>query len=151
MTRNTTRRVEVAVPILDTDVKNRLLDGFRTMLKDTCKLRIQLDDGSYVRVQGDGERFNSQEYFAEKSYRRAGEKLPEEANTVNDEASLTAPTKESEVTDVKNEQTDAAAEEVPQSENKSEMTAEVSKDIPCEEKKTERSFFEKIFGLKKLR
>ena len=79
MTRNTTRRVEVAVPIFDSALRSRLLDDFRRMLSDTCKLRVQLDDGTYVRVKSGERRFNVQEYFAENSYRRAGISLPEEA------------------------------------------------------------------------
>ena len=78
MTRNTTRRVEVAVPIFDASLRARLLDDFRRMLSDTCKLRVQLDDGSYVKVRSEERRFNVQEYFAENSYRRAGLPLPEE-------------------------------------------------------------------------
>ena len=83
MTRNTTRRVEVAVPVFDKYIRSRLLEMFRIMLKDTCKLRVQLDSGAYVKVKSDDTCFNSQEYFAENSYRRAGIPLPEEAgNTV---------------------------------------------------------------------
>ena len=78
MTRNTTRRVEAAVPILNSKVRARLLNDFRLMLSDTCKLRTQLDDGSYVKVKSEDSRFNVQEFFAEESYRRAGIPLPEE-------------------------------------------------------------------------
>ena len=80
MTRNTTRRVEVAVPVLDPVLRSGLLDTFRLMLSDTCKLRIQQDDGSYVKVQTEETPFNSQEYFAENSYHRAGTALPEEGS-----------------------------------------------------------------------
>lgn len=80
MTRNTTRRVEVGVPILDEGIRNRLLESFKTMLKDTCKLRVQQSDGKYVKVKSDESHFNSQEFFAENSYKRAGVKLPEEEN-----------------------------------------------------------------------
>ena len=79
MTRNTERRVEVAVPVYDSDLRNRLLEYFRLMLSDTCKLRTQQDDGTYVKVTSEERCFNSQEYFAENSYRRAGVLLPEEA------------------------------------------------------------------------
>ena len=79
MTRNTERRVEVAVPVYDSDLRNRLLEYFRLMLSDTCKLRMQQDDGTYVKVTSEERCFNSQEYFAENSYRRAGVLLPEEA------------------------------------------------------------------------
>lgn len=83
MTRNTTRRVEVAAPVMDKEIRSRLLEMFRIMLQDTSKLRVQLDSGAYVKVKSDDTCFNSQEYFAENSYRRVGIPLPEEAgNTV---------------------------------------------------------------------
>ena len=81
MTRNTTRRVEVAVPIFDADLRARLIDDFHRMLSDTCKLRVQLNDGSYVKVKAEERHFNVQEYFAENSYRRAGVSLPEKTGT----------------------------------------------------------------------
>ena len=85
MTRNTTRRVEVAAPVMDKEIRSRLLEMFRIMLQDTSKLRVQLDSGAYVKVKSDDTCFNSQEYFAENSYRRVGIPLPEEAgNTVTE-------------------------------------------------------------------
>ena len=85
MTRNTTRRVEVAAPVMDKEIRSRLLEMFRIMLQDTSKLRVQMDSGAYVKVKSDDTCFNSQEYFAENSYRRAGIPLPEEAgNTVTE-------------------------------------------------------------------
>lgn len=85
MTRNTTRRVEVAAPVMDKEIRSRLLKMFRIMLQDTSKLRVQLDSGAYVKVKSDDTCFNSQEYFAENSYRRVGIPLPEEAgNTVTE-------------------------------------------------------------------
>ena len=83
MTRNTLRRVEVGVPILDKNLRSRLLEMFHLMLSDNCKLRVQLDDGSYARVPAGETRFNSQEYFAENSYRRQGKPLPEETDSPN--------------------------------------------------------------------
>ena len=87
MTRNTTRRVEVAVPVFDPELRARLIDDFRRMLSDTCKLRVQLDDGTYVKVKSEESRFNVQEYFAKNSYRRAGILLPEEASAAAAEES----------------------------------------------------------------
>lgn len=79
MTRNTTRRVEVAVPIFDHEIRSLLLENFRLMLSDTCKLRIQQDDGTYIKVTSEDRNFNSQEYFAENSYQRAGAGLAEQS------------------------------------------------------------------------
>lgn len=63
MTRNTTRRVEVAAPVYDEDIKKRVLHIFRVIMSDNVKARIQLADGQYVRAAADGEPLNSQEYF----------------------------------------------------------------------------------------
>ena len=51
MTRNTTRRVEVAVPIEDVDLRARIQEMFITMLSDNVKAREQQPDGTYVKVR----------------------------------------------------------------------------------------------------
>ncbi len=66
MTRNTTRRVEVAVPVYDGALQKHLEEMFRSQLQDTAKGRIQQPDGSYVRAQG--ELFNTQEHFCDQAY-----------------------------------------------------------------------------------
>lgn len=63
MTRNTTKRVEVAVPILDEDVKERICGIFNLTLRDNVKARELKCDGTYARVQNFGVELNSQEYF----------------------------------------------------------------------------------------
>ncbi len=63
MTRNTTRRVEVATPIFDPDIRARLLDMFRVLMEDNVKARIQQPDGTYIRAPREGELLNAQEYF----------------------------------------------------------------------------------------
>ena len=68
MTRNTTRRVEVAVPVRDAALREHVEGMFRDQLRDTAKGRLQQLDGTYVRAQGD---FNSQEHFCDQAY--AGE------------------------------------------------------------------------------
>ncbi len=66
MTRNTTRRVEVAVPVRDGCLRAHLEQMFQDQLRDTAKGRVQQPDGSYRRREG--ELFNSQEYFCEQAY-----------------------------------------------------------------------------------
>ncbi len=66
MTRNTTRRVEVAAPVLDPDIHARVLRIFATLMKDNVKARVQLADGSYVRARREGEPLNAQEAFMER-------------------------------------------------------------------------------------
>lgn len=75
MTRNTLRRVEVAAPVYDPKIKNRLREMFRIMLKDNVKAREQKPDGAYVKVIGaeNEERLNSQEYFFEEAYEASGQ------------------------------------------------------------------------------
>lgn len=63
MTRNTTRRVEVATPIYDEDIKKRVLHIFNVIMSDNVKARVQMADGQYVRAVQDGEPINAQKYF----------------------------------------------------------------------------------------
>lgn len=76
MTRNTTRRVEVAAPIYDPKLKARLLHMFRIMWDDNVKARVQGCDGVYTRRVSDQPPLNAQEYFFEEAYRAAGTPLP---------------------------------------------------------------------------
>ncbi len=66
MTRNTTRRVEVAAPVCNSELRTHLEQMFSDQLRDTAKGRIQQPDGAYARAQG--KLFNSQEYFCEQAY-----------------------------------------------------------------------------------
>lgn len=68
MTRNTMRRVEVAVPIYDADIKARIADMFSAMLHDNVKARQLLCSGRYEKYPVTDMPFNSQEYFYEQSY-----------------------------------------------------------------------------------
>lgn len=73
MTRNTLRRVEVAVPILDCKIRNRIWTMFKIMLKDNVKSRVQMPDGKYIRriVNESCKLLNSQEYFFEEAIKKA--------------------------------------------------------------------------------
>lgn len=48
MTRNTIRRVEVAAPVYDPDVKARVLRIFAALMADNVKARVQQPNGNYV-------------------------------------------------------------------------------------------------------
>ena len=65
MTRNTTRRVEVAAPVDDPALRAHLEQMFADELRDTAKGRLQQPDGSYVRAEGAP--FNSQEHFCDQA------------------------------------------------------------------------------------
>ncbi|MFQ7844088.1 MAG: polyphosphate kinase 1 [Coprococcus sp.] len=72
MTRNTTRRVEVAVPIEDVDLRARIQEMFITMLNDNVKAREQQPDGTYVCLTPEENTpLNSQEYFFDAAYAAA--------------------------------------------------------------------------------
>lgn len=82
MTRNTTRRVEVAVPLLDEEIRCRVESMFFDQLSDTAKLRQQQPDGTYCRIQEGLSSFNSQETFSDRAYGGAPQEsdaeIPEE-------------------------------------------------------------------------
>ena len=73
MTRNTERRVEVAVPIKDEALADKTVGMFNDMLKDNVKARVQGDDGIYRHVhpkQGE-EPFEIHRVFYERAYEEA--------------------------------------------------------------------------------
>lgn len=63
MTRNTEKRVEVAAPVLDPDVKRQVSEYLRVMLADNVKARVLQKDGTYKKKAITEKRINSQEYF----------------------------------------------------------------------------------------
>lgn len=72
MTRNTRRRVEVAAPIYDPEIRERILSMFDIMMQDNVKARVQQPDGSYEKMLSDElEALNAQEYFYEQAYENA--------------------------------------------------------------------------------
>lgn len=71
MTRNTLRRIEVAAPILDPEIKERISNYFRIQMTDNVKARIQQDDGSYIKEDISNSALNSQEYFYNQAYASA--------------------------------------------------------------------------------
>ena len=69
MTRNTLRRVEVASPVMDADIRARILAMFDTMLRDNMQAREMDAQGQYHRLTpGDSEPLSSQEYFFKQAY-----------------------------------------------------------------------------------
>ena len=69
MTRNTLRRVEVAAPVYDEKLKERIRNMFSVMLKDNVLARTALPDGRYEIIDDGNEKLNSQEYFIEEAYK----------------------------------------------------------------------------------
>ena len=71
MTRNTLRRVEVAAPIYDKDLKMQLEEMFITMLSDNQKARQEDSHGNYEIVAVQETPLNSQEFFYDQAYMNA--------------------------------------------------------------------------------
>ena len=71
MTRNTLRRVEIAAPVYDENLKMRIRNMFDIMKKDNVKARVMRNDGNYYKksVSEGDELINSQEYFYDEAYK----------------------------------------------------------------------------------
>ena len=75
MTRNTVRRVEVASPIYDPEIAQRLEEMFITMLSDNQKARVEDNEGNYALVyRAEDTPLNSQEFFYQAAYDNASVK-----------------------------------------------------------------------------
>ncbi len=80
MTRNMERRVEVACPILDPYVHERMMLIISMLEKDNVKARLLTSDGTYKRIKSKGEKFSCQDEFMQRPaplqtpYRRADKK-----------------------------------------------------------------------------
>ena len=68
MTRNTTRRYEIAAPIFDKKIKKELEDIFDLYLRDNVKSRVLKPNGDYEKISGDSEeeRISAQEILFER-------------------------------------------------------------------------------------
>lgn len=67
MTRNTEKRVEVACPILDEDIKRQINHYLKVMLSDNIKSRVLQSDGSYRRKEQSQPFVDSQAVFMEEA------------------------------------------------------------------------------------
>ena len=78
MTRNMSKRVEIAWPIFNNDIRTRILDYIHTSLEDTAKLRELLPDGTYTPLgtcvgvcsENGDEYFDSQVFEIQEAARR---------------------------------------------------------------------------------
>ncbi len=88
MTRNTERRVEVAAPVLDKRLADRVAEMFEISLRDNVKAREQGKNGRYKHVKAaeGAERLNSQQYFYEKAYEAAENAAAEQPAAVKTKA-----------------------------------------------------------------
>ncbi len=77
MTRNTERRIEIACPILDTSIADRIVEMLELVFKDNVKARRLRSDGAYEKQSraDDEPPLNSQLYLYELAYRAAGKEM----------------------------------------------------------------------------
>ena len=72
MTRNTIRRVEVAVPIYDNDIRARVFRYFKTQINDNVKGRVLQSNGIYKKQkQDDFDTIDAQQIFFDEAYKSA--------------------------------------------------------------------------------
>ena len=74
MTRNTIRRVEVALSIMDSDIKERIIEMFNIQFSDDEKGKEQDSMGMYKSRKINEIPVNSQELFYERAYKMAGDR-----------------------------------------------------------------------------
>lgn len=82
MTRNTENRVEVACPIYDNAIKDRLNHLLDVMLADNVKARKMLSDGTYVKKEKNGEDICAQNIFMGEAIRAKEEEVKEELSLI---------------------------------------------------------------------
>ena len=73
MTRNTTRRVEVACPIYDKDVRQKLHRIMDACFADNVKARVLQSDGTYALCPKEGTPIDSQQLMMEQALHRQAE------------------------------------------------------------------------------
>lgn len=67
MTRNTERRVEIAAPVYDENIQNKLLDFLDKQMQDNTKARLIGPDGEYKVIEDGKAPFDVQQYYIERT------------------------------------------------------------------------------------
>ena len=88
MTRNMDKRIEIAWPILDADLREQILGYLDVCMSDTAKLRELLSDRSYTPLgafarrgnEGETELFDSQDFLIKRAQQRRLEAAEREAS-----------------------------------------------------------------------
>lgn len=77
MTRNTEKRVEVACPVLDEQIRRQINHDLKVMLSDNVKARVMQKDGTYIKRkikdESSGKMIDSQAVFMEEALKAAEE------------------------------------------------------------------------------
>lgn len=70
MERNLNKRIELLIPVTDTNCKDRLKTIIECNLKDNVKARVLMKDGTYKRIEVKGDPYNCQDEFIKKTRKR---------------------------------------------------------------------------------
>ena len=79
MTRNTEKRVEVACPVLDDNIKSQINHYLKVMLGDNIKARVLQSNGAFVKKKASEPMIDSQAVFMEEAI-HAKKETPEQEN-----------------------------------------------------------------------
>jgi polyphosphate kinase len=88
MTRNTTRRVEVAAPIIDEQIKALINKMLETELRDNVKARRLRNDGFYEKIRNGGDPSDSQELLMKEAEQRTEAARRQEAAAADKKKSV---------------------------------------------------------------
>ena len=80
MTRNTRRRVEVAAPIYDPRLKQRILKMINVMKQDNIQAQVLLSNGEYTTKKKREDNMNSQIHFLNEAKRLAPKEKTQKQN-----------------------------------------------------------------------
>ncbi len=81
MTRNTEKRVEVACPIVDDNIRRQINHYLKVMLNDNVKSRVLQSDGTFIKKKAAGTLIDSQATFMEEAIHARREE-PEKENHI---------------------------------------------------------------------
>ena len=94
MTRNTEKRVEIATPVLDEEIRNRILNYLEIQMQDNVGSRIMNSSGQYEKIKVEEKKISSQNYFIEEAeekticVRNKAEEIKKEISDKNHEQKI---------------------------------------------------------------
>ncbi len=83
MTRNLDRRVEVACPVYDSDIKAEINKVIETTLQDNIKIRLINSEGEYYKLSKNKEAFISQDLFIQQALELEPYKITKNKSIIN--------------------------------------------------------------------
>ena len=83
MTRNLDRRVEVACPVYDSDIKAEINKVIETTLQDNIKIRLINNEGEYYKLSKNKESFISQDLFIQQALELEPYKITKNKSIIN--------------------------------------------------------------------